>query len=411
MAKTITTMEMIEVMGSEVKVLEVMAKSGAGLEDLLAEAATNSGSQSNSNSTEDNNNSAEENNSNVQAQGIQIESTSSSTIAATAKSGGKIRIFDKIAEEIRMRYSDKSIVKGAADNEAIFKYFNSGSFKVLKRWDLLFNPNLNVIFPELAQKFPIPYPGKKTYLYKNPVIKKYIQDILGWNPVDDPEKIIKLFKKVKEKNINLIVVGYGGAMINFLYNLSNLKDLVGFNEPIFKSMYAFEKENIAFTNILRLGKPIALEAYMEVFVNSKNGPIGLNKLNLLKDELNLAEDVLLVEDYLTEENIAELEDEDLPNKVFIGAPNFTARKLLEDSNFYFFGHSGHEIEIFYKPYVDTELARETYGSIDIPTLISNIALGTIAQLEIWAKVEDINNPGFENSQSLFKQDMEEYLNN
>jgi len=319
---------------------------------------------------------------------------------------GTINVFDKIYEEIRHRYSPESIIPGALDNDALTQYFTKKDFKILKKYKNYYNQNILVIIPNLSQAFPIPYVGRKVEtIYHIQDLRDYCIRTTGIDPMTEEGQveIHKILRRIQSKEMKLAVIGYGGAMINFLYNTYLLAFLSNFNEPVFKEICIFEREAISFTNILRLGKPVILESFLDIQLNESGS---LNKLNLLREEYQLAEEVTPVEDYLTsDEDLKELVDNDF---VLIGAPNFEARKLLEDTNFFFFGHANNELEIFYQPLVDTELTFESYGSIDIPVLISNIGAGTIEMLKILSDF-DTQNPGYEKSESLFCIDYEKEM--
>ena len=319
---------------------------------------------------------------------------------------GTIKVFDKLYEEIRPRYAPDSIIKGALDNHAIHQLFTKKDFKVLKKYKTCFNPNTLVIIPNLSQVFPIPYTGRKAEtIYHNQYVRDYCIATTGIDPMTEAGKaeIHDILRAIQAKEMKLAVIGYGGAMINFLWNTYLLAFLSDFNEPVFKEICVFEKEAISFTNILRVGKPVLLESFLSIYLNESGS---LNKLNMIREEFQLAEDVTLIEDYLTEEDdLKELVDSDF---LLIGAPNFEARKLLEDSNFFFFGHANNELEIFFQPIVNTELTFESYGSIDVPVLLSNIAAGTIEMLRIFTAF-DVKNPGYEKSQSLFRIDYAETM--
>lgn len=321
---------------------------------------------------------------------------------------GTIKVFNKLYEEIRQRYAPDSIIKGALDNHAIHQLFTKKDFKVLKKYKQCFNPNMLVIIPNLSQVFPIPYTGRKAEtIYHNQYIRDYCLATTGIDPITEKGKqeIRDILKAIQAKEMKLAIIGYGGAMINFLWDTYLLAFLSNFNEPVFKEICVFEKEAISFTNILRIGKPILLESYLSIYLN-ENGT--LNKLNLIREEFQLAEDVTLIEDYLTTpDDLKELVDNDF---VLIGAPNFDARVLLQDSNFFFFGHANNELEIFFQPVVNTELTFESYGSIDIPVLLSNIAAGTIEMLRIFAGF-DVQNPKYEKSESVFRIDYGEIMLN
>ncbi len=263
-----------------------------------------------------------------------------------------------------------------------------------------------VIIPNLSQVFPIPYTGRKAEtVYHNQYVRDYCLATTGIDPMtpEGKEEIHGILRAIQAKEMKLAVIGYGGAMINFLWDTYLLAFLSNFNEPVFKEICVFEKEAVSFTNILRIGKPVLLESYLSIYLNETGA---LNKLNMIREEFQLAEDVTLIEDYLTDEaDLKELVDNDF---VLIGAPNFDARVLLQDSNFFFFGHANNELEIFFQPIVNTELTFESYGSIDVPVLLSNIAAGTIEMLRVFTGF-DVKNPGYEKSESVFRIDYGEIM--
>jgi len=323
-----------------------------------------------------------------------------------------LNVMEKIGEEIRQRYSETSIIKNAFDNNVITT-LGKNKFKLLKRFNTYMNPNLLVLEPMLTNTFPISYNGnKRKTIYYNDVVKKYCTDIIGYDPTTEEGKvkIHALLDSIAKKELKLCVVGYGGAMINFLWNTYLLSFISSYNDPIFKELIVFEKENISLTNILRISKPVLLEAFLGIHCD-ENG--GLPKIRLIKEEFQLAEKVSLFKRYLEDEK--EIKNLVKNNFIFIGAPNFDARILLEKSPFYFLGHANNELEIFYQPQINAELTFESYGSIDVPVLLANIAVGTIKMLEIFNDIELTGSknkpkPAHSAGESLLKIDYGEIYN-
>jgi len=310
-----------------------------------------------------------------------------------------INVFEKIFEEIRHRYSPTSIIPGACDNETIFQ-LDKKSVKILKRYSTVFNPNLKFIVPELSDKFPIRYAGyKKETIYTIPEVVNYCRDIIGIDPTtkDGKQAIHEILDNIAKKELKLAIIGYGGAMINFLWNTYILAFASSYNNPIFKELTIFERESISFTNILRLGKPVMIESYLNMITDERGS---LPKIRLIREEFQLAEDTHLIHDYLEDPKLVKKLEDD--GYIFLGAPNFEARNLLENSKFFFFGHANNEFEITYCPRVDAGLAFETYGSIDIPVLLANIAVGSLAMLDIFSKLDTENMPDI--NSSIFKID-------
>lgn len=315
-----------------------------------------------------------------------------------------ISVMEKIQEEIRHRYAGTSIIKSALDNDVISKLGDS-NFKLLKRFTTYMNPNLLILNPSLTSTFPISYNGnKQKTIYFNDIVKQYCADIVGYDPTT-PEgkiKIHALLKSIAEKELKLCIVGYGGAMINFLWNTYLLAFISSYNDPVFKEIVVFEKENISLTNILRISKPVILESFLNIHCDDDGA---LPKIRLIKEEFQLSEKLSLFKRYLTDEK--EVKQMVKDGFIFTGAPNFEARILLQKTPFYFLGHANNELEIFYQPIVNTELTFESYGSIDVPVLLANLAVGTIKLLEIFNNIPIVKTkpkPTHAVSESLLKID-------
>jgi len=317
-----------------------------------------------------------------------------------------VNVMEKIQEEIRHRYAESSIIKHALDNDVISKLGKS-NFRLLKRFTTYMNPNLLILNPSLTNTFPISYNGNKSKtIYFNDTIKKYCIDVVGYDPTtpEGKAKVHSLLDSIAQKNLKICIVGYGGAMINFLWNTYLLAFISSYNDPIFEEITIFEKDNISLTNILRISKPVILDSFLNIHCNDDGS---LPKIRLIQEEFQLTKKMSLFKRYLEDEKEVKRLVKD--GFVFIGAPNFEARILLQDAPFYFLGHANNELEIFYQPLVNTELTFESYGSIDVPVLLANLAVGTIKMLEI---LNDIPTQGKKNypkpthgkSESLFRID-------
>jgi len=312
-----------------------------------------------------------------------------------------INIMDKINEGIRHRYATDSIIKKAFDNHVCHQ-LSTSTLKLKKRHELYFNPNLLILKPDLTEKFKVSFAGNnKKSIYFNPVVREYVEKIVGFDPItpEGKAKIRSMLSDLSKKRLKIVIVGYGGAMINFLWNLYLLSFISSFNDPIFEHIVVYEKENISLTNILRISKPILLESFLDI--HQKEGR--LPKVRLLREEFQLADSITSYIRYLEDpEEIKILNDD---GYIFIGAPNFEARMKLEETNFIFMGHANNELEIFFQPIVNNDLTFESYGSIDIPVLLSNLAAGTISMIDILGQFQtDKNEFAFEKGASLLKID-------
>ncbi len=305
----------------------------------------------------------------------------------------KIYLKDEIMEYIRQKYAP--ISKIGADNEIIhkiFDYVNEDEAKELvEKAGPVFNPNLLILqeeFNELAKyKYQFTSPLLLTdYLMSNGMkeVAKYAG--LNWAVKELPyasKELKKKFKMMKDQQIDLVVIGYGGAMSNILWNLTVL--LLTFSElDPFNSIRLYEKDELSFTNILRFGKPIVHKAFSQFELQDEVLP----KHFITDLEYHLAPEFEKTQEFLNKETAEKLMEE-LNNPVFIGAPDFETRKFLQEigAKFFFIGHGDNEVSITHQPDIHFAV-QETYGTIDIPVLLTNLWLATYKLIDILSEEKD-----------------------
>lgn len=305
-----------------------------------------------------------------------------------------INVQEQLIEKIRMKYKDSSILP-FADNEIVRGYFNDrGSMtpEDIKNLKVM-NPNISKMDLRLISGIP------KTDSYApehftNKMLRYILRDLDIMPTVEDLEAI-------KDRKIKLTVVGYGGAMVNLLFNLKLWQHELGVN-GIFDRMVLFENDNVEFTNLMRFGKEVVFEYYPKIPGVSEN-VTALPKLMLLREEKDLVNKVKpnMFNRWLNAEEAQLLHD---AGYIFVGAPTFEARLFLEDKKFYFIGHGNTEVDVTFAPKVNASLGNETYGTIDIPVLILNLHIATAAWIKHLASGAD----GIPDT-DLFRFDMAAYL--
>jgi hypothetical protein len=194
----------------------------------------------------------------------------------------------------------------------------------------------------------------------------------------------KNFKTLKDNELDVVFIGYGGAVSNILYNLSILSDTFTIDE-IFYSGKIYEKDNWALTNILRISKPLMYKSFSKYSgVTSR-----VSKLLTLDIEKKLFGDLEINLNYLDEENVKSILKED-PNTIFIGAPDFKTRKILAESGAHFImvGHNNNTISIKKNPTIH-ETMIETYGTIDVPVLLLNLWAATYKLIDLLADPDQV----------------------
>jgi hypothetical protein len=243
-------------------------------------------------------------------------------------------------------------------------------------------------FNELAKyKYQFTSPLLLTdYLMSNGMKKIAKYAGLNWAIKELPyasKELKKRFQAMKDQQIDLVVIGYGGAMSNVLWNLTVL--LLTFSElDPFNSVRLYEKDELSFTNILRFGKPIVHKAYSQFELQDDVLP----KHFLTDLEYHLAPEFEKTQEFLNKETAQKLIEE-LDNPVFIGAPDFETRKFLQEigAKFFFIGHGDNEVSITHQPDIHFAV-QETYGTIDIPVLLTNLWLATYKLIDILSEEKE-----------------------
>jgi hypothetical protein len=308
-----------------------------------------------------------------------------------------VKLVGYLENELRMRYSSDSILP-FDDNKIIHQYFKKVEYQPeeLKKMKFI-NDNIpKMDFRLIKGLSPESKSVESSFDTK---LTRHLLEELGLTPTAED------FNKIRDKQLKLAVVGYGGAMINMLENMYNWAIELG-EFKIFEKLVVFEKDDIDFSNLMRLGKPIVFEYIPEFtrkfdkeFKNIKT----LKKTSLLSYEKELSKErrIITFVDWL-DENAAKY----LANKgyIFVGAPTLETRQMLSDKNFFFLGHSDYEVDITYSPQAISSLAVETYGSIDIPVLLINLQIATAAFIKTLASDE-----GFEPDQRILDFDMKKWV--
>lgn len=182
-------------------------------------------------------------------------------------------------------------------------------------------------------------------------------------------EVKKKLNALKKEKLNLILVGYGGYSINTLEFLYQLCIRTGVTN-LFKTLTIFEADNLTVTNCFRIYKNVLIPAEAVSDMQSKLALITDNYDGILSDAIHL------VNEYLT----PEIYTENFKGKrvVYLGAPDFDTRKLLEDENFIFGGHAGDEVALISKPSINADITIESYGTINPAILFMNLLRATVA---------------------------------
>jgi hypothetical protein len=240
-----------------------------------------------------------------------------------------------------------------------------------------------------------------------PLPLKYMLQILK---ISDRE-LRGIVKKVKQKKINLVLVGAGGTGQNFAYWAEEImKYLDDIN--LFERIEVFDADEFEFSNLLRIPFEIteAIKAYEiknRQFIS--RGKISANQSDILflknrkkgnytfdesKNERCLVNSSFSLWNFrtihTTDENIY-LKPKESKNVVFYGAPDLETRaniikanKLGANIRFVAGLHGDDDCSLTVEPPADMELQTETYGMIKLTTFFFNQFKMTIEFLRFLA---------------------------
>jgi len=311
-----------------------------------------------------------------------------------------INLREYAQEQIRIRYSQDSILE-YGDNRLLHRMLQASpmSAQELAGFGPIMNPNLPLMHTQALEAIVGEGGNQCLTSLENPITQRLL-DELNIRPTADD------FKKLRERNIKLAVIGLGGAMLNMLHNMYNFA--MAAREPaIFEKIAVFEKDSINFTNLPRFGKLVTLSYHSDFsadFDGQKPELRVLSKLHHLltnEGELSKERKFLLMEEWLTPEMASTLDEK---GYTLVGAPTIETRRFLTDKEFFFVGHGDYEVDIVFQPHNPSTLAVETYGVIDIPAFLINMQLVTAAFIKALA-----NGDNKSSNEILFRFDLKKYL--
>jgi hypothetical protein len=281
-----------------------------------------------------------------------------------------------------MRYAPESILP-YDDNQIIHRFFKDRFSGAEAKTFRVMNENITRMSYVLVKNLQARQSGNPTS-FDDP-LTQHLLDELDLRPTKED------MQKIREKNLKLCVVGYGGAMVNVLYNMY-IWAMELSETKLFEKLVIFEQDDLDFTNILRMGKPIVFSYspdYIKKFDDQVHNIKTLKKINMISNERELSSErksILFIK-WLDDKAAGFL---DKKGYIFVGAPTLETRQMLADKKFFFLGHSDYEVDITYSPQAISSLAVETYGSIDIPVLLVNLQLATAAFIKILASDEEFS---------------------
>ena len=291
----------------------------------------------------------------------------------------QLKLSEYLDNELRMRYAPESILP-YDDNSVIHRFFKTPLTATEAKQVKVMNENIVRMNYTLIKHAGIATEANPKS-FTNP-LTQHLLDELNLRPTKED------MQAIRDQKLKMCVVGYGGAMINMLYNMY-LWSMELSETRIFEKLIVFEKDDLDFSNIMRMGKDIVYTYspdFSKVYDEKVNTIKTMCKIDLLNVENELCKDrnVLRFSEWLADDSSTYI---DSKGYFFVGAPTLETRNMLQDKKFFFMGHSDFEVDITYAPQGISSLAVETYGTIDIPVLLINLQLASAAFIKLLASGE------------------------
>jgi hypothetical protein len=298
----------------------------------------------------------------------------------------KVMNFNKdyLREQIRSRYAFIDRPQLGLSNVIVDTFFPR----------LLYVHNMNVTALKMTEIPRLP----KTSVAISPLIGNLLNiktvpteelcRVLGYTT----KNIKDLLVKVKKKKLTFVFAGTGGTGMNTAYWLSEMCQFTS-TVNLFKQVYAYEKEDLEVSNLLRFPIDVNSSKYAGL-TNTKKLNMALPLLQPISKN-----DPILVERYIGDNNYFphdiytkndKNEYEIRPNTVVYGAPSLESRDILSRPGGFIAGtHADISCHIWLNPKQDLDMQVESYGMIQLGSFFMNQLRMAIGLLEFLAR-DDVN---------------------
>lgn len=197
--------------------------------------------------------------------------------------------------------------------------------------------------------------------------------------IDQIEKYLTILKK---KQFNLIIVGLGGSMSNFLYWLEEFCKICNIDEVINK-IAIYENDKLEFTNLFRI--PLDYTSYLIGNDNYEINP--LSKINLSYRINHCCRNILHIHDYFDINDELHKErfnwiTKDCNHICLIGALDLKSRFKDYPFNVILPLHKDNEVITITNPNPkDIDLGQESYGKLELSYFYLNMIKMTFSVLK------------------------------
>lgn len=219
-----------------------------------------------------------------------------------------------------------------------------------------------------------------------------LTSMLGHTKTD----IGKILQSVKNRQLNIALVGLGGTGSNFIHWLYEMCEWTGKTE-VFRSLIGYDDDDFDVPNLLRIP-----------FVPENRATVSSKKVHCIPDRYKaVAQTITFIERRMVSDDIS-VNGFKKTNSFVYGAPDIETRQMLSDHDRMFFAatHRDNEYSVVANPDVDNDLMMETYGKINLSLFFLNHLSMTIDFLD-YLKDATIEMGSQENNYTIVRSDFGE----
>lgn len=224
----------------------------------------------------------------------------------------------------------------------------------------------------------------------------------------DEKELVKKLKQLSRKNLHICMIGFGGTMSNFVYNLSELCNKYNINN-IFETLFIFENDDLEVSNFPR----ITTDFLTPVFVDTKTNNSNKTKALMIFNHKNIAKNIHVDKAKFTNKMDYRYPEAFLKGfDYFIGSPDLKTREMIYKENYKFICplHNMDYLYIYTTPnMVNSELLIESYGTINLSWFFFNMFKMTLEVIDLMLS-DKFNNDELVLSYSA-KEHIEEFNDN
>jgi hypothetical protein len=290
----------------------------------------------------------------------------------------RVNIGTLIADKIKVRYAEITEKTMGSQNMVVDAFYptyvrNSLTGNVVGPDSLpVLSKKCSAISPFIANELNV-------YNIKIDDLTK----MLGYTKIN----LKAMLETIKEKKINLCLVGLGGTGMNFMHWAEEIANYTN-SINIFERIMIYDEDIVDLTNIFRF--PQILNPDTAYFYKS------VKKIHAIPNRSILCTALIKHEYYIKENDLINYGDrsasEFAKNNVFYGAPDIATRELfssIPEARFISGTHGDNDCQLYIKPVQDSELQVESYGMINLSVFFMNQLKMTIEFLALLASDEDL----------------------